>query len=232
VPDAELTFADPQRLLRWYRDGADGCQRLEDWEGEIWYLDRLIAQSPSPNAELYGRRALARSQLAGRSQQDPERLWVLSRQDAETALRGGEVWQARFARGLDLWKHDRLVDALHELNQAIAAGGDHWRLHNWGRILLFKLARYDDSLKAFNRVVAAGVNNEAIWEKRGLVLQKLERYDESLANMTKAIKVYQKLGTVPPDLWQTRGEVHRALGHLNEAQEDFHRANPIEPRLK
>jgi len=141
--------------------------------------------------------------------------------DFDTALRlnpnESSAWQGKASSYIDTNEY-KLALKSAERSIAVASEGD--KIENSYLLLGFaynRLNQYDDALQMYDKAIEIDPKRVDLWEQKAYTLTKQERFMEVL-------KCYDMMTDIDPDnaeLWNKKGEIHLALGQINEANEAF-----------
>ena len=87
-----------------------------------------------------------------------------------------------------------------------------------------KLEKYDAALKDINKAIAADPEHGLTYNRRANLYRELKQYDKALADYDKAISIAPDSAFYAP-VYQNRGDLHKELGNISQAEQDWKRAN-------
>ena len=127
------------------------------------------------------------------------------------------AWQGKASTYIDLGEYKQ---ALKAAERSITVAGPDDKIENSYLILGFaynRLEQYDEALQMYDKAIEIDPKRVDLWEQKAYTLTKQGRFLEVL-------KCYDILTDIKPDnaeLWTKKGEIHLALGQINEANEAF-----------
>ena len=87
----------------------------------------------------------------------------------------------------------------------------------------WKVENYEEAIIAYDNAIALSPTNYQAWRDKALSLRELKRYNESFSTLNTILKIFPD----NPELWNKKGEIHLALGQINEANEAFAMAKSL-----
>lgn len=133
------------------------------------------------------------------------------------------AWQGKAAVYINTSQYNL---ALKAADRAIAVSGsgdkpeNAWYLKGYA---YNRLEQYDDALLSFDKAIEIDPKRIDFWKNKAYCLTKQGRYMEVL----QCYEVMTGIQPDDPELWNKKGEIHMALGQINEANSAFSMAKSL-----
>jgi tetratricopeptide (TPR) repeat protein len=206
-----------------------GCMGSGGWNAQEWteqgnkfakdglYSEAIDAYNQSlnldaTNPKVWTWRGIAEQHLGLQSDAMNDFDKAISLNSNESA-----AWQGKASSLIDSEEYKL---ALKAAERSIAVAGKDDPVENSYLLEGFaynRLGQYDDALQMYDKAIEIDPKRIDLWEQKAYTLTKQERYPEVL-------KCYDMMTNIEPDnaeLWNKKGEIHLALGQINEANEAF-----------
>jgi len=206
-----------------------GCLGTEGWNAQDWieqgnrfakdglYTEAVDAYSRSLRLDPLNPKAWT---WRGIALQHLDRLQE-AMNDFDEAIRlnpnESGAWQGKASVYIDTGQYKLAIKSA-ERSLELAGPGD--KMENSWLIIGFaynRLEQYEDALLQFDKAIEKDPKRIDLWQHKAYTLTKLARFMEVL----KCYEVMTGIEHDNPELWNKKGEIHLALGQINEANEAF-----------